>query len=257
MPEFYDAEYADQEFLREDFVMFLEEGCEGWLKICEIGVGTARAAIPIAKAGHKVIGVDIDTNLLKMAEEKRDAAGLSEEQLSFVQADVTREKWADKVGGDYDAAAIFFNTFLAFAKPEHQEHVLRQANKILQPGGVLWIDIFNPDLTLITGAIGGVQDLEPALFRTADGRTVQRLTSLYANVTKQIQHVTFHYRWFENDDERTADSSFDMTWITPRELERLLRLCGFQVEAVWGDYERADLDDDAPRQIVMARKLAD
>ena len=44
-----------------------------------------------------------------------------------------------------------------------------------------------------------------------------------------------------------------MTWITPREMERLLRLCGFRVERVWGDYDGSDLDDDSPRQIVLAR----
>ncbi|MEL7237766.1 MAG: class I SAM-dependent methyltransferase [Planctomycetota bacterium] len=254
LTEFYDAEYADQQFLKEDFGMMLAEIGEA-KRVVEIGCGTGRAALPIAQSGHDVVGFDVDVNMLKLAEATRDKAGVSPDTLRYVHADATEATWPTQTGGDFDVACCFFNTLLAFAQPEHQEACLLGAAGALRPGGMLWLDLFNPDLNLITSAAGGIDELEPSLFHLPDGRSVQRTTSLYANITEQIQHVTFHYKWFEDDNVRTADCSFDMTWITHRELSRLLRLCGFEIIDAWGDYEHAPLDDDAPRQIVMARKV--
>ena len=256
MIEFYDYEYADQQMLVDDYEMLLGVCCDQpGQKIVEIGCGTGRAAIAIAEEDHRVIGFDVDATMLSRARVKVAAADGIDVELH--QADATRDAWSEIVGRDNDIACCFFNTFLAFSRAAGQENCLREAHRCLRPGGKLWIDIFNPDLALITNSIGGVEDLEVSLFALPDGRTVQRTTSLYANVIKQIQHVTFHYKWFEDGELREADSSFDMTWITPRELDRLLRLCGFEIEQRWGDYDGSDLDDDAPRQIVLARKVGE
>ena len=252
IPAFYDAEYAEQEMLRQDYGFFLKH-VEGE-DVLEIGCGTGRAAVELAAAGRRVVGFDVDAKMLKLAAAKRDAAGLSAEQLALIKADATGDKWPAKLpkGRLYDAACCFFNTFLAFARPADQEACLRGTHQILKPGGRLFLDVFNPDLAMIAASIGGADDLEPTLFTLPDGRSVLRTTSLYADLTRQVQHVGFAYEWFEKGRKKRADRSFDMTWITPRELERLLRLCGFRVEQVWGDYDGSDLDDDSPRQIVLA-----
>ena len=256
--DFYDAEYAAEEMLRQDYGFFLEQiGGEG-MDVLEIGCGTGRAAVEIAAAGHNVVGFDVDAKMLKLAKAKRDAAGLDADQLAFVKADATDETWPAKLPKDrreFDAVCCFFNTFLAFARPEQQEACLRAAASVLRPGGALWLDVFNPDLALVATSIGGAHEMEPTLFKLPDGRAVLRLTSAYANLTKQVQHVAFRYEWFDaKGKRRVAERAFDMAWITPREMGRLLRLCGFRVEEVWGDYDASPLDDESPRQIVLARR---
>src|SRR6478672_3895480 len=88
--EYYDAEYAELEMLRHDVPFFL-----GQLprrpkpqSVLELAVGTARAAIPIAQAGHRVVGVDYARDLLGIARRKAEAAGLRERELSLQLADV-------------------------------------------------------------------------------------------------------------------------------------------------------------------------
>ena len=254
IPAFYDAEYAEQEMLRQDYSFFLKQ-VDGE-DVVEIGCGTGRAAVEIALAGRRVVGFDVDAKMLKRAEKRRDAAGLDAERLALVKADATSEKWPARLpkGREYDAVCCFFNTFLAFAKPEHQEACLRAAHSVLKPGGRLWLDVFNPDLSQILGGVGGADDLEPTLFALPDGRTVLRTTSLYSDLARQVQHVGFAYEWFEKGKKKRADRSFDMAWITPREMGRLLRLCGFQIVEMWGDYDGSELEDDSPRQIVLAER---
>ncbi|MEM1013865.1 MAG: hypothetical protein AAGI46_16795, partial [Planctomycetota bacterium] len=136
-----------------------------------------------------------------------------------------------------------------------QEHCLRGCHELLAPDGLLWLDVFHPNLDLITNAVGGATELEPVLFSLPDGRGVMRTTSLYADITRQTQHVTFHYAWHNNGRRHEQTRSFDMTWIMPREMERLLRLCGFQLVDTFGDHDGSDLDDDSERQIVLARRI--
>ncbi|MEM7809801.1 MAG: hypothetical protein AAF561_16950, partial [Planctomycetota bacterium] len=65
----------------------------------------------------------------------------------------------------------------------------------------------------------------------------------------------FHYAWHDNGCRHEQTRSFDMTWFMPREMDRLLRLCGFQLVDTFGDHDSSDLDDDSERQIVLARRI--
>ena len=254
--EFYDAEYADQALLRQDLGFFLAHLSRQKLDILEIGCGTGRAAVPIACGGHRVVGFDIDDGMLRIAQARRKEAGLDQSRLMLVRADATSPRWPGKLGRrKFDVCCCFFNTFLAFAKPQGQEACLTAVRSVLKPRGRLWIDIFNPDLELIAGSIGGAHELEPTLFSLPDGRSVMRLTRLQASPVRQVTLVTFDYQWFERGRRKRRSRRFEMAWIMPREMDRLLRLCGFQIKNAWGDYDGGPLKDGSPRQIICAARI--
>ena len=81
--EYYDAEYANTEMLRHDVPFFLGQLPKKRQSVLELAVGTARAAIPIAQAGHRVVGVDYAPDLLEIAARKRVAVGLKERDLEL------------------------------------------------------------------------------------------------------------------------------------------------------------------------------
>src|ERR1700677_2542760 len=87
---YYDAETEHHPMLRHDVPMLLKHLPRRPQSILELATGTGRAAIPLAKAGHTVVGVDYAPDMLKIAGKKRDAARISAEQLSFVRGDVLR-----------------------------------------------------------------------------------------------------------------------------------------------------------------------
>ncbi len=254
--EFYDAENVDVDFLAHDVPFFLANITGESLDVIELGCGTGRAAVPIAQAGHRVVGLDIDPKMLLLAEQRRAAAGLSNERLMLLEEDIS-DDWTQAAGGVEvaDVVCCFFNTFLVLSDAEDQESCLRAARAALRPGGVLWLDVFNPDIMLIASAIEGEDELEPSLFLTPDGRSVMWMTSLYADVARQVQHVTFIYKWFEDGVQKQRERGFAMTWIMPREMERMLRMCGFRIESTWGDYDATPIEDGSPRQIVKAVRV--
>src|SRR5436305_9119553 len=87
---YYDAEYAGRRMLEQDVPFFLGQLPKRRQEVLELAVGTGRAAIPIAQAGHRVVGVDYAPDMLAIAWRKRDAVGLGEGQLSLVERDVLK-----------------------------------------------------------------------------------------------------------------------------------------------------------------------
>jgi ubiquinone/menaquinone biosynthesis C-methylase UbiE len=77
--EYYDAENENHAVLREDVPFFLGQlPRRRRQSVLELAAGTARAAIPIAQAGHGVVGVDYAADMLDIARRKRDAVGLTD-----------------------------------------------------------------------------------------------------------------------------------------------------------------------------------
>src|SRR5690348_15482549 len=89
-PEYYDAEYAETKMLHQDVPFFLDHLPAKRQNVLELAVGTARAAIPIAQAGHRVVGIDVDPRMLDIAMRKRDAVGIKERDLKLIRADVLK-----------------------------------------------------------------------------------------------------------------------------------------------------------------------
>lgn len=248
--EYYDAEYAESKMLQQDVPFFLGQLPRRRQSILELCVGTARAAIPMAQAGHRVIGVDHAPDALAIAKRKRDAVGLTDRQLQLLAGDVLELNLPKK----FDWVCIFFNTLLAFPALEQQDRLLHVVARHLKPTGRFWIDIFQPDMSLLSGS--QTRGFDPHLFYVPSlDRTVQQTTEIQRDIARQSQRVTFHYRWFDaRGREHREKNSFDMTWIFPRELQLLLERNGLCIENMYGNYDGSALGSNSPRMIVRARR---
>jgi SAM-dependent methyltransferase len=248
--EYYDAEYADMKMLQHDVPFFIGQLPKKRQNVLELAVGTARAAMPIAEAGHRVTGVDYAADLLNIARRKRDVAGLRERDLTLVQGDIR----ALELGRTFDWICIFFNTFLAFPTLKEQDELLQRVRRHMKPGGRFWLDIFQPDLRLLT-ADGG-RGFDPRIFFVPGlNRTVYQSTRIQRDVAKQRQEVTFHYSWFDEfGTVHREQNQFAMTWIFPRELRLLLERNGLRIEKLWGNYDGSALNSESPRMIARCVK---
>lgn len=252
--EYYDPEYAHLDYLQQDVPFVLEHLGRKKKRVLELAVGTGRAAIPLAQAGHRVLGIDYDPDILKIAQRKCDFVGLTEKQLDLRTGDMRTFEVSEK----FDAVLLLFNTFLTLTTTVAQLEVLRRCHRHLGRGGKLFLDLFNPNLPLI--AESHSFGLDPITFHvpTLDlplGRTVSRTADLEDVNTpdRQTRLVTFHYRWFQNGIERNKKVAFEMTWIFPRELTLLLETAGFTVDLLAGDYDGSPVSTDSPRLIAIAR----
>jgi ubiquinone/menaquinone biosynthesis C-methylase UbiE len=247
--DYYDAENERLTWLQRDVPFFLRKLPRAPQDVLELATGTARAAIPIAQAGHRVVGVDYAQEMLDIGRRKRDAVGLGERELSLVHGDVMELDLARK----FDWVAIFFNTFLGFTTLQQQDAVLQVVRKHLKPRGRFWLVIFQPNLALM--AADESRGIDPAVFYVPHlNRTVFMSVDVKRDPSRQLQQVTFNYRWFdERGRERKQKTRFDLTFIFPRELQILLERNGFRIDEIFGDHDGKPLNPDSPRIIARCR----
>lgn len=249
--EYYDAEYEHSPMLQRDVPFFLGHLPRRRLRVLDVACGTARASIPIAQAGHRVVGIDYAQDMLDIAIRKRDFVGLKLRQLDLKKQDARN---IDLDGAAFDWGTIFFNTFLGFVTLKEQDAVLRSIHRHLRPRGKLWLDIFQPNLDILSRP--ETKNHDSSVFWVPSlQRTVQRTVDIMRDPSKQLQRIVFHYRWFDQQgDEQHETVEFDLTFIFPRELQLLLERNGFVLEQIYGDYDGSKLNADSPRMITIARK---
>lgn len=251
--EFYDHENEHHALLRQDVPFFLGQmpARRKRQSVLELAAGTARAAIPIAQAGHRVVGVDYAPDMLEIARRKRDAVGLRERELRLVEGDCLDLKLRET----FDWVCIFFNTFLAFTTVEQQDAVLQSAWRHLKPRGRFWLDVFQPDLKRLARPVS--RGLDPTLFHDPlHDRTVLKTTDIVQHPERQAATVTFNYRWLgAGGAEVRRSRSFDMAYVFPRELRILLERNGLRMEHLWGDYDGGPLGANSPRMIARCCRM--
>src|SRR4051812_47182935 len=249
--DYYDAEYEHSPMLQCDVPFFLGHLPRRKLRVLDVTCGTGRASIPIAQAGHRVVGIDYDQDMLDRAEFKRDSVGLRPKHLDFIKQNALAIDLPER----FDWATIFFNTFLNFTTLAHQDLLLRGVHQHLRPRGRLWIDIFQPNLEILSKPEARAAD-SYLFYVPALDRTVQRSMDIRRDPSKQLQDITFHYRWYNGDGEEQHETSeFALTFVFPRELQMLLERNRFKLECIYGDYDGSKLNADSPRMIAVARAV--
>jgi SAM-dependent methyltransferase len=100
--------------------------------------GEGRHAIPLAKRGYAVTGLDRDPVALAAAQERSDALGAS---VRFVAGDM--RDLAASVTGPFDVCACLWQSFGYFDAATNED-ILRQMRDLLRSGGRMILDIYHP-----------------------------------------------------------------------------------------------------------------
>jgi len=249
---YYDAEYESEPMLQLDVPMFLAHlPKRKRLDVLELATGTARAAIPIAQAGHRVVGVDYDRAMISRATQKRDMVGLTEKDLELHVADVLKLD----LGRRFDWVCIFFNTLFNFTTLEQLDKVMSTIVRHLKPGGGVWIDVFQPNLKLM--AEGESHDVSPTLFYVPElNRSVMRRAHIIQNPVDQTQQITFDYTWLDTHGQEHRDAkTFTLTFMFPRELRLLVERHNMRIHKMYGDHQHGKLTSDSPRIIAWCKHV--
>jgi ubiquinone/menaquinone biosynthesis C-methylase UbiE len=247
--DYYDFENARTDWLERDIPFFLRQIPKRRHSILEIATGTGRAAIPIAQAGHRVVGVDYAKDMLDLARHKRDAVGLSDREMRLLYGDALKLDLKKK----FDVVAIFFNTFLGFTTLDQQDRLLQVVRRHLKPRGLFWLDIFQPNLALMASEFS--KGIDASIFYVpALERTVYMTVDVRRDPARQLQDITYHYTWFDSAGrEHRQKTEFQLTFLFPRELQILLERNGLVIDRIFGNHDGSALDADSPRIIARCR----
>ena len=243
---FYDLDY---EPFQDDVALYLGFAERTGGPLLELGCGTGRLLLPLARAGFSITGVDMSPRMLEVAQAKVDAAGL-DDQITLVQADMREVNLPQQ----YRLAFIAINSFMHLVTLEDQLAALRTWRKLLLPGGLLLIDVDNPDPRHLLEADGRL-DLQGRWFDPDTGATVLKHMSRTLDAARQLQHVLFIYdEVFPDGQVRRTLAPFQARYLYRYEGELLLNKAGFTPEQVYGSYDLDPYGSDSERMIFIARR---
>lgn len=205
----YDAWSAT---VTEDVEFYVGEAVASGGPIVELACGTGRIAVPVAKAGIGVIGVDQSTGMLAVA---RDYAAAEGVELDLRQGDMREPPVTERV----PLVLIPFRSLLHMTTDVDRLRALTAARELLLPGGRLVFDVFAPSEEDVEDTHGRWLEREPGIFERADWDQGERTLTLSVRRGEEA-------------------SSMLLAWLSPAEWRLLLDRAGFDVEAQWGWFDR-------------------
>jgi SAM-dependent methyltransferase len=196
----------------EDIAFYVEEAQRSGGPVVELGVGTGRIAIPIARTGIPVIGVDSSERMLAVARERAEAEGVD---LDLRFGDLR----SPPVEGRFPLVISPFRALLHMETDADRRAALRSIHRLLEPAGRFIFDVFTPLPDGIAETHGRWLEREPGIFE--------------------------HVEW--DEDERTvimrvrgedAETALSLAWVSIPEWSVLLHEEGFTVDGLYGWFDR-------------------
>ena len=124
----------------EDIDFYVQAAIAAGGPVVELGVGTGRIAIPTARAGIPVIGVDSSARMLDVCRQRATAAGVAD-LLDLRVGDLRRPPVGERVR----LVTCPFRAYLHLHTDDERVSALRIALALLEPGGRLMFDVFAPE----------------------------------------------------------------------------------------------------------------
>ena len=244
---FYDDDYRAYD---DDLGLILEMAEDAGGPVVELGCGTGRVLLPLADAGVATTGVDISPALLDVARAKLAAAGLAS-RVTLVEADLRHPGLPESA---FALAICTSNTLMHLTDPSDQAAALHAACRLLRPGGLLMVDLFNPDIARLL-EVNGLMELADRWRDEISGAEVTKWSVRSVDIAEQLQETLFIYEeTLPNGETRRTHCPFTLRFLWRNEGELMLRAAGLVVEEVWGEFDGTPYDGLSDHLIFIARK---
>ncbi len=209
--------------------------------VLELGCGTGRVCLPLARAGAQVWGIDVARPLLEHARAKATAAAIP---VTLLEADCR----AFELGRPFQLILLPYNALNHLLDLDAVAGCLGAVRRHLKAQGRFVIDTFNPDLGFLSRdpELKVVEYLEPD-----SGERVILIEQNRYDAARQINHITWRYQVGGRADQRVDE--LDMRIFFPQELDALLELHGFEIEHKLGDYDERPFGAATPKQLLVCR----
>jgi SAM-dependent methyltransferase len=243
---FYDPDLDDWD---TDIQMYEQFAARCSSPILELGCGTGRVLIPLARQGYRVTGIDASAAMLERARNK-----IAEEDLDERVTLVEQEMRKLELGEQFNLAIAALNSFAHLHTTDEQLAALAQIRRHLNPGGLLVLDMFNPDMGRLLDTRGQVA-LAKVMAEPGTGQRTMRFDTEEVDLGRQIIHTT--YIVDEIDAEGHVQRTlfpFSLRYVFRYELELLLRHAGYEIEAIYGSYDLDEFSGDSEKLIAVARR---
>jgi SAM-dependent methyltransferase len=197
----------------------------------ELGIGTGRIALPLARRGVEVHGIDLSRAMVARLRAKSGG-----ERIPVTIGDLA----TTRVPGTFSLVYLVFNTLMNLTTQQAQVECFRTAAAQLRPGGRFVVEVMVPDLRRLPPG----QSVLPFqvtpngwAYDVYDPAT-QRMSSNYVRVADGVgsfRSIPFRYVW-------------------PSELDLMARLAGMRLRDRWDGWTRAPFTAESRQHVSVWQK---
>jgi SAM-dependent methyltransferase len=192
----------------------------------ELGIGTGRIALPLARRGVPVHGIDLSEAMVARLQEK----------LAGEPVDVTIGDFATtKVDATFTLAYLIFNTIMNLTSQDAQVACFENVAAHLRPGGCFVVEVSMPDLQ-----------------RLPYGETFRLFSAKreYVGVDEYDiaqQGLTSHH--YSNVESTFQRWSVPFRYVWPSELDLMARIAGLRPRERWSGWNREPFTSDSTKLV--------
>lgn len=248
---FYDWENA-RTLGRRDVPFWRDVAARTKGTVLELGCGTGRISLPLARAGISVVGLDRSAPMLERAARrlaawrKRTPHKKTRRSLRLVRGDIRFLPFAP---ASFNTVLAPYGILQSLVRESDLKATLASVASVLAPGGLFGVDLV-PDVPNWSEYANRVQMKGKA----AGGAHLTLVESVRQDRKKHL--TIFEQTYIERRGREEREHTFELTFRTlpiPAFTKRLER-AGFEVEAVVGDYRGGPWDERADVWVMIARR---
>jgi SAM-dependent methyltransferase len=216
-----------------DRTVDLLAGLAGKGRALELGIGTGRIALPLARRGVPVQGIDMSRAMTARLHAKPGGDTVGTTIGDFATT---------RVPGTFTLVYLVFNTINNLTTQDAQVDCFRNAADHLEPGGSFVVEVGVPELRRLPPGQTAVPfriDATQWAFDTYDTVT-QAMSSNYVTVV----------------DGRAEHASIPFRYVWPSELDLMARLAGLRLRDRWADWDRSPFTHESRRHVSVWEKPA-
>lgn len=251
-PELYDI-FTPASF-RGDAEWYRGKARECGGPVLELGAGTGRITLEIARDGVPVHALDAEPAMLerlrqKLAAEPREVRERIAMQVGDMRAFTLPERFALIIAP--------FRAFLHNITEQDQLACLERVREHLRPGGCFAFNVFHPSLEYMAQharALARVWRWGETRPRS-DGGVVVRSEASWYDTVRQMVHSLHRYEEYGTDGTliRTSLHELHLAYLYQSDLRRLLKDAGFHSIQIAGGFDGRPFNDDSDELVIEAR----
>lgn len=197
----------------------------------ELGIGTGRIALPLARRGVEVHGIDLSRAMVARLREKPGGEEIPVTIGDFATA---------RAEGGFALAYLVFNTITNLTTQAEQVACFRNVAAQLEPGGRFVIEVMVPDLRrLPPGETMHVFDASEAHWGIDE----------YEVASQGL--VSHHFSLVDGAIERV---SMPFRYVWPSELDLMAELAGMTLSERWSGWQREPFTAESRRHVSVWQK---
>jgi SAM-dependent methyltransferase len=242
---FYDWENA-RTVARRDVAFWQRLAAAQDGPILELGCGTGRIAVPVARTGARLVGIDRSAEMLARGRERLRRTRLARRAV-LVRGDIRSLPFRSRPG--FTLVMAPYGILQSLTRERDLKATLESVARVLRRGGLFGIDLV-PDLPRWSEYKGRTS----LAGRTARGTSLTLIESVRQDRRRRL--TIFDQEYIERRGRARRTHRFSLTFrtLSVPQMTRRLEAAGFRINAVLGDYRGGPWDPRADVWVILAER---